>query len=74
MQGRTQSEFYSNPYVHVSYLWSSNIGYYCIIDLVEVGSTCFFLQAREENLVMPSGVSADGDNYEGATVIEPEKG
>jgi hypothetical protein len=33
-----------------------------------------FLQTREESLVMPSGVSADGDNYEGATVIEPEKG
>ena len=33
-----------------------------------------FTQAREENLLMPSGISAEGDDYEGATVIEPEKG
>lgn len=32
------------------------------------------MQAREENLLMPSGVSAEGEEYEGATVIEPEKG
>lgn len=47
-----------------------------IYNVVEIENTIFvvFLQAREESLVMPSGVSADGENYEGATVIEPEKG
>ena len=42
--------------------------YWCCSYMIEL------LQAREESLVMPSGVSVDGDNYEGATVIEPEKG
>lgn len=32
------------------------------------------IQACEENLIMPSGISSEGEEYEGATVIEPEKG
>ena len=36
--------------------------------------TPLYLQTSKEDLVMPSGVSTDGDNYEGATVIVPEKG
>lgn len=32
------------------------------------------MQTHEENLVMPSGISTDSEEYEGATVIEPEKG
>lgn len=34
----------------------------------------FMLQAREQGLLMPAHKSEAGEDYEGATVIEPERG
>ena len=41
-----------------------------IVSLMEI----FMLQAREHGLLMPAHKSEAGEDYEGATVIEPERG
>ena len=35
---------------------------------------CLVLQAKEQDLVIPAHKVETGDEYEGATVIEPVKG
>ena len=35
---------------------------------------CCVIQAKEQDLVLPSQKVESGDEYEGATVIEPVKG